>query len=120
VSGPQKLVISHLPDGSIEFAEVGDDSAEAEEQGAAAVAVAAATAPRECYDAAYTNFSYRLGTNLQFFFNRSTTPSELAPLATEAAVKRAGINSNTRNTCGLGDRVPEACPTRGPPGLRRT
>ncbi len=36
VSGPQELVISHLPDGTIEFAEVGADSAEAEEQGAAA------------------------------------------------------------------------------------
>lgn len=107
VGGAQELVISHLPDGTIELAEVGDDSAEAEERGAAAVAGAAATAPRECSDAAYTNFSYRLGKNLQFFFNRSTTPSELTPLAAEAAVKRAGTNvANTRNACGLGDRVP--------------
>ena len=107
VDGAQELVISHRPDGTIELAEVGDDSAGGEEQGAAAVAGAAASSPAECSDAAYTNFGYRLGTGLRFFFNRSTTPSELTPTAAEGAVKRAGTNvANTRNACGLGDRVP--------------
>lgn len=107
ISGAQELVISHRPDGAIEVDEVGDDSAGGEEQGAGAVDGAAASSPTECSDAAYTDFGWRIDTTLRYFFNRSTTPSELTPAAAEGAVQRAGTNvASTRNACGLGDRVP--------------
>ncbi len=107
VSGAQELVISHRPDGTVELAEVGDDSAGTEKEGSAALSGTSSSSPRECSDAAYTNLGYRLGTSLRFFFNRSTTPSELTPTAAEAAVKRAGTNvATSSNACSLGDRVP--------------
>ena len=106
VGGAEELVVSHRPNGAIELAEVGDDSPDDGTRGDPAVAGAAATGPRECSDAASTDFGYRVATTLQFFYNRSTTPSELTAAA---AVKRAGANVfNTRNACGLGDRVPVA------------
>ncbi|QIN79020.1 matrixin family metalloprotease [Rubrobacter marinus] len=101
VSGAQELVIEHRPDGAIELAKVGDDSAANEPARATR-----ATGPSECSDRAFTPLSYRVEPGLSYYFNRATTPSEITRTAAEAAVRRATTNvANTRNACRLGDRV---------------
>lgn len=102
VSGAQELVITHRTDGTIELGKVGNDSAAAE-----TTTRTASSAPAECSDGAYSRLSYRVQPGLRYFFNRATTPSELTPSAAEGAIVRATANvANTRNACGLGDRVP--------------
>ena len=102
VSGAQELVITHRPDGTIEFGEVGNDSAAADP-----ATRTTSSAPSECADRAFSRLSYRVEPGLRYFFNRATTPSELTPSAAEGALRRATANvANTRNACRLSDRVP--------------
>ena len=110
VSDAQELVIEHRPDGAIELAKVGDDSAAVEPERSTR-----ATGPGECSDRAFTPLSYRVEPGLSYYFNRATTPREITRTAAETAVRRATANvANTRNACRLGDRVPVGMAYAGP------
>lgn len=100
--GSQELEVTHYRNGTLELEHVGDESGSEAEVGAAA------SGPGECRDTARTNLNHRVDSILSWKFNRGTTPRELTQKAALRALKAGGANiTNTRNSCHMGDRVPQ-------------
>lgn len=106
-TGSQELEITHNTDGTIDLGEVGDDTASNREAETAPVeSQALSSSPSECRDRAFSNNGYRVVGGLKYYYNRSSTPSELSRKAATANINRGGRNIvTTRNRCRMGDRV---------------
>jgi len=106
-AGAQELEVTRLPDGTIELEHVGDDAGDVPALEPARGDLAAARAPGECSDEAYTDEDWRVTIGLSYSFNRTTTPREIRADAAQGAITTAGTNiTGTRNNCGLEDQVP--------------
>lgn len=102
-SGAQELTIARAPDGTVELGKVGN---EVHADGATPGEGSALAVNNECSDSAYTKADYRVEGTLRYYFNRGTTPRGVGRFAAERAIRSAAANiTQTRNRCGLGDRV---------------
>lgn len=104
-SGAQQLTIARAKDGTVDLGKVGNEAHAGE---ATPGEVSASAVNNECSDSAY-NISnrWRVEGTLRYYFKRATTPRGVGGrLAAERAVRSAAGNiTQTRNRCGLGDRV---------------
>jgi hypothetical protein len=100
--GADGLEIRHRSDGTVVLDHVGADASE--EVGSDLTV--AATAPSECQDTAYLQFSYRLYATEPWYFQQSSTPSELSVSGAVDGLRQGGVNvQSVRNNCGIGDGV---------------
>lgn len=103
-SGVQEMIITRSESGTVEVGKVGREAHGAEPESSGSTALAATD---ECSDKAFSKLGYRVESRLRYFFNRATTPNKVTRAGAEKAIRRAGNNiANTKNNCGLGDRVP--------------
>lgn len=122
-TGAQELKIEHHTDGTIIVEHVGDEadhslSGETQYEPEPSPFYrppwdkVGTTSPGQCADDGLPeDKDQRLESNLQWYFNRSTTPDygtyDLTPDAAEAEIRQAGVNVATaRNSCGYTDVVP--------------
>jgi hypothetical protein len=104
-SGAQELEVRRRADGALELEHVGDDSDAAATEGSAGLT----GGPGECSDPAYTHFSYRVASSLDYRINLTSTPPEISRRSAKNAIRRAASNVfGTDNDCRMGDRVPVA------------
>lgn len=119
--GVQDLKLIHRRDGTVELEGVGDEVAaiQAEMDEAEAGRAVASRAANECRVRAFDNAGWRVQGTLPYQINVASRPSELSRRATIVAIKRGGTNiTNTRNRCGIGDKVPARLAYRGTTGTQ--
>jgi hypothetical protein len=105
-TGAQELEVTHYRDGTVELEHVGDESEEAQVRPEISPA---ANSLSECSDRKYSLLGYKVDEEspLSWYFNSKTTPKELTRWGALSAIREGGANiANTRNDCGLKDRVP--------------
>ena len=101
--GPQELEVTRYRNGTVGLDHVGDET-EAIRGGRE---IGATGGPGECSDGAFTRRKHEVYVVLRGYYNPQTTPDELSRKGAVRAVKKGTSDiTNTRNKCGLGDRIP--------------
>ena len=103
--GSQEFDVTHYTDGTVELNYVGDETAQSESG-----IGTAARGPGECSDIKFyqPKPKYKVYVVLRQYFNPRTTPNELSRKGAVSAIRRGTADIyNTRNNCGMGDRVPK-------------
>lgn len=104
--GAHELGLFHFENG-----EVGLDLAD---DGRVVGSPLAASRTRECFNPSYESSGWWVQGKMRYRINTRTLPRELSPASATRAIRRAGRNIfDTRNTCGLGDRVPAGLSHQG-------